>query len=127
MNGQQISSVGERFWVTVLKGLGEGDCWLWTGAIADDGHGRFFVKTGDRETSVRPQRYAYEEQAGVLLPAAVVLRHRCNIPICVRPEYLLPCTQRENMQAGSSMADFAGWSRALSNAARLGPLRSSSR
>lgn len=52
---------------------------------------------GERETSVRRQRHAYEQDAGVPLPVDVVLRHQCNIPICVRPDLLLPGSQRENM------------------------------
>lgn len=28
-----------RFWVKVVRGPGPLDCWIWTGAIADDGYG----------------------------------------------------------------------------------------
>lgn len=32
-----------RFWSHVVRGPGEWDCWLWVGAIADDGYGRFWI------------------------------------------------------------------------------------
>ena len=86
-----------RFWSKVLKGPGPDDHWLWTGAVADDGYGRYFLKTGDRETSVRPQRYAWEDATGTPLEPETVLRHQCNVPICVRPDHLLPGTRRQNM------------------------------
>lgn len=31
----------ERFWTHVVKGPRETDCWIWTGAIADDGYGQY--------------------------------------------------------------------------------------
>jgi hypothetical protein len=34
------ASEAERFWAKVVRGPGERDCWIWTGAIADDGYGR---------------------------------------------------------------------------------------
>lgn len=86
-----------RFWSKVLKGPGGDDCWLWMGAVADDGYGRFFVRIHGRHASVRPQRHAYEEATGRALDPGTVLRHRCNIPICVRAEHLMPGSQRENM------------------------------
>lgn len=123
----------DRFWSKVLKGPGPEDHYLWLGAIADDGYGRYFVLTGGRHTSVRPHRYAYEEAVGTELEPRTTLRHRCNIPICVRPEHLIPGSQRDNMLdrvfdgrhgngatwrgRGIPRADFAAPSRALRDAA----------
>ena len=89
----------ERFWTKVLKGPGERDHWLFLGAVADDGYGRFFMLQGGRQTSVRPHRYAFEQANGISLTPDTVLRHVCNIPICVRPDpaHLIIGTQRENM------------------------------
>ncbi|WP_139244516.1 hypothetical protein [Arthrobacter alpinus] len=58
--------------------------WLWTAAVGDDGYGRYFLRQGGRDTSVRPHRYAYELATGVPLAEGEVLRHVCNIPTCVR-------------------------------------------
>ena len=125
----------DRFWSKVLKGPGPGDCWLWTGAVAGDGYGRYFLRQNGRDTSVRPHRYAYELVSGTSLRDGDVLRHICNIPICVRPdpEHLIVGTQRENMLdrawdgrhandaswhwRGTGRAAFAARSHALRDAA----------
>lgn len=129
-------SAVDRFWSKVLKGPGPGDCWLWTGAVADDGYGRFFLRQDGRDTSVRPHRYAFELATGSPLAEGAVLRHICNIPICVRPDsnHLISGTQRENMLdrawdgrhangaswqwRGTGRAAFAARSHALRDAAR---------
>lgn len=125
----------DRFWAKVLKGPADADCWLWLGAVADDGYGRFFLRINGRETSVRPHRYAYENATGMRLTPGTVLRHVCNIPICVHPDprHLITGTQRDNMAdrvfdgrhangttwrwRGIPRADFAACSRALRDAA----------
>lgn len=74
----------ERFWRYVVKGPSDADCWLWTGAVGDDGYGRFWTKqdAGGQRT-MRPQRFLYRELTGIDLPPEVMLLHRCDIPICV--------------------------------------------
>ncbi len=44
----------DRFWSYVLRGPERDDCWFWTGAIADDGYGRFW--TADPTPLQRPAR-----------------------------------------------------------------------
>lgn len=140
----------DRFWSKVLKGPDSGDCWLFLGVIADDGYGRYFLRQDGKDTSVRPHRYAFELDAGAPLGDGVVLRHVCNIPICVRPDpaHLIVGTQRQNMLdrawdgrhangaswrwRGTGRKTFAVRSRALRDAALargwdpaiLGPLMS---
>jgi hypothetical protein len=41
VDAAQHAAEVERFTRFVLRGRGPRDCWLWTGAIADDGNGRF--------------------------------------------------------------------------------------
>jgi hypothetical protein len=93
----------ERFWSHVIKGPLPDDCWIWTGAISDDGYGRFWTQDGDGQKVVRPQRYAYEQATGQPLPPRIDLLHSCDIPICVHatetPEesHLFEGTHRVNM------------------------------
>ncbi|AMM22894.1 hypothetical protein AX769_22440 (plasmid) [Frondihabitans sp. PAMC 28766] len=93
----------ERFWSHVVKGPEADDCWFWTGAISDDGYGRFSVRRDGRPQAVRPQRYAYELVTGVPLPSSTLLLHSCDIPICVHADadvavsHVGPGTHRENM------------------------------
>lgn len=52
--------VATRFWSHVVRGPKADDCWLWTGAIADDGYGRFWLTDDGRQRVVRPHRLALE-------------------------------------------------------------------
>lgn len=93
----------DRFWSHIVKGPAPDDCWLWTGAIADDGYGRFWTKTGDGQKVLRPQRYAYELTTGVALTRDVMLLHSCDVPTCVHADvdplvsHIREGTARDNM------------------------------
>ncbi|HEV7950540.1 MAG TPA: hypothetical protein VGP24_12305 [Glaciihabitans sp.] len=76
-------SESDRFWSHVVKGPEPDDCWIWTGAISDDGYGRFWITRDGKQRAVRPQRYAHEEVTGRHLTPAVQLLHRCDNPLCV--------------------------------------------
>ncbi|WP_233580081.1 hypothetical protein [Frondihabitans sp. PhB188] len=86
-----------------MKGPEPDDGWFWTGAISDDGYGRFWVKRDAGQQSVRPQRYAIELATGQVLAASTPLLHSCDIPICVhadadlQPSHVVPGTHPENM------------------------------
>ncbi|GAB7302347.1 hypothetical protein [Clavibacter michiganensis] len=94
----------DRFWRYVVKGPEPDDCWLWTGAVSDDGYGRFWVprESGGQRT-VRPTRFAFEEMTGVIVPSSTLLLHACDVPLCVHVDHdpqrshLTPGTHRENM------------------------------
>lgn len=73
----------ERFFEKVVKGPEPDDCWIWVGAIGDDGYGRFSIRRGGREQMVRPQRLYYEHLTGRKLTPKVSLLHECDVPICV--------------------------------------------
>lgn len=73
-----------RFWSRVVKGPSEDDCWLWSGAIGDDGYGRFWLKTESGQRVVRPHRLAWQLATGTAADDSVLMRHRCDRPLCVR-------------------------------------------
>ena len=51
----------KRFWEKVIKGPDPGACWLWVGAIGDDGYGRFWTQTpGSGQRMLRAHRAAAE-------------------------------------------------------------------
>jgi len=93
----------ERFWAKVVQGPGERDCWIWTGAIADDGYGRFSIRRDGRERIVRPHRYAAALVLGVVLGPDDVVEHlTCDNPVCARAElaetgHVWPSTQAANL------------------------------
>jgi hypothetical protein len=92
-----------RFWSHVVKGPELDDCWIWAGAISDDGYGRFWVTRDGVQKAVRPQRYAFEEVTGQILTPAVQLLHWCDNPLCVHAttdparSHVTPGTNRTNM------------------------------
>src|SRR3954447_11494626 len=80
-------------------------CAIWTGAIADDGYGRFSITRDRREHTAKPHRYAVALPLGVPVPARAVVEHVvCDNPICAwaHPDPLLghiwPSTQSENLR-----------------------------
>lgn len=88
----------------MVKGPAPADCWIWTGAIGDDGYGRFWVPQADGgQRAMRPQRWLYEHLTGVALLPDVLLLHACDVPLCVHVDidlsvsHLAPGTHRGNM------------------------------
>ncbi|MHA7174861.1 hypothetical protein ACX80B_17535 [Arthrobacter monumenti] len=97
-----MKTEAQRFWAKVIQGPRPNDCWLWTGAIADDGYGRFWVSRESKQQALRPQRFAMEQDTGLTLTADVVLMHNCDVPICVHAtasldSHLVSATQAQNM------------------------------
>lgn len=92
----------ERFWSKVCRGPRPDDCWLWVGAVSDDGYGRFWTQRDGQQISVRPQRFAHQLLTGEALPSHVVLMHLCDVPLCVRAtgeadSHLAPGSQADNL------------------------------
>jgi hypothetical protein len=80
-------------------------CAIWTGAIADDGYGRFSITRDGREYTVKPHRYAVALALGVRVPAQAVVEHVvCDNPICAHAHpdplvgHIWPSTQSENLR-----------------------------
>lgn len=132
----------ERFTRYVVKGPGP-SCWIWTGAIADDGYGRFWISRNGRQRVVRPHRYALALELGRPLTEDINALHEvCDNPICVRASdalgrpHVVAGTQAENLATmgakgrgggrpsfqlyGADKAARAARSRALREAVRGG-------
>lgn len=76
-----------RFWEKVIKGPGPSACWIWTGAIGDDGYGRFWTQTtGGGQRMLRAHRAAAEIIYGVEAITDQLVTHLCDNPLCVRAE-----------------------------------------
>lgn len=68
-----------------------GCCWLWTASPDKRGYG--WIKINDKQ--VGAHRFGYELLVGPI-PDGLDLDHLCNVPICVNPMHLDPCTHAEN-------------------------------
>lgn len=90
----------ERFDSRVYPDPNSG-CWLWGGFVTSQGYGRILV---DRKC-VSAHRFSFERHKGTI-PKGMVVRHRCDTPVCVNPLHLELGTQADNV------ADMARRSRA---------------
>lgn len=84
------ASVATRFWDRVDR---SGECWLWTGARS--GCLKQYGAVTIRGRRVRAHRFAYQLAVGSI-PTGRIVRHRCDEPLCVRPEHLELGTQTDN-------------------------------
>lgn len=101
-----------RFWSHVVRGPGIRDCWIWTGAIADDGYGRWWIRRGCTERIIRPHRYALAIALGGHLDGNNVAMHLCDNPICVRaetPPGLGRPDHRGEINGGVAEEALGGW------------------
>lgn len=64
-------------------------CWLWTGALANDGYGRFAIRLENgKQWTVMAHRMSYMIHKGEI-PEGAVIMHHCDTPSCVAPHHLL--------------------------------------
>jgi hypothetical protein len=91
---QTRAPLEERFWAKVDK---SGDCWLWTGATGGkDGYGK--IQRGRRGMGyLWAHRVAFDLEYGAI-PLGLQVLHRCDNPLCVRPEHLFLGTRSDNMR-----------------------------
>lgn len=86
--------LADRLWEKVDK---SGDCWVWT-ASSRNNQGYGLINTGGHDGPVRlAHRVAYELTSGPI-PEGMEVCHRCDNPLCCRPDHLLLGTHAENMR-----------------------------
>jgi hypothetical protein len=92
----------------VLRNVGAGDScvpWPWerTQSVGKLDYGRVWVD-GRR---VPAHRWVYEQLVGAI-PEGRQIAHRCDNPICVRPDHLFVATPKENMHDASVKGRMRG-------------------
>lgn len=81
------SAVSGRFWSKVVL-VPDSGCLWWTGALANRGHGRFWLSTRP-PACVIAHRFAWALAYGIdSLRAATVLAHECDNPLCCNVGHL---------------------------------------
>lgn len=83
------TSAESRFWSKVDT---SGDCWLWTSAAT-----RGYGVIGSNGSYEYAHRMSWVLHNGPI-PEGLWVLHRCDTPLCVRPDHLFLGTQTDNMR-----------------------------
>lgn len=90
-----MASLPDRFLDKISPDPNTG-CWLWTGAINNQGYGIMSLTT-DKKRCVLAHRFAFQSEYGPI-PDGKELDHECHTPLCVNPGHLEPVTHKVNME-----------------------------
>ena len=87
---RSLEIVCELFWTRVHK---SSTCWLWTGARKSQmGYGAIWC----RPRLLSAHRLSWYIKHGPI-PRGMMVLHRCDNPLCIRPSHLYLGTHTENM------------------------------
>ncbi len=89
---KNIPPIEIRFWSKVDRRSDE-ECWPWMASVRrkDEGYGAFSI--GGRH---HPAHRVALELSGVIVPAGMVVCHRCDNPRCCNPSHLFVGTPQDN-------------------------------
>lgn len=97
LDGVTITAGHEaRFRALVVVGAADA-CWSWLGAPSSKGYGRLHAG-GHKGRLLLAHRLSLSLAQGHAVPRDLVVRHRCDNPICVNPAHLLTGTHLDNMR-----------------------------
>lgn len=86
--------------IDTSPGLAGDECWLWRASTSRRfGYGRI-REAGRGSRLLVAHRLVYELVYGPI-PEGLEVGHKCDRPLCCRPDHLFLCTHQENM------ADYA--------------------
>lgn len=73
---------------------GPDDCWLWSAGKFTTGYGSVRARGKMRKA----HRESYEDKNGEDSASGLIVRHRCDAPLCVNPSHLVLGTQADNIR-----------------------------
>ena len=98
--GRVPRPMSERLWSRVRKSAS--GCWEWTGSLSGKGYGEISNDGGIGKT--KTHRAAWELTYGPI-PDGLCVLHRCDNPLCCRPDHLSAGGGRSARHSGSVGAD----------------------
>ncbi|WP_082119892.1 HNH endonuclease signature motif containing protein [Saccharothrix sp. ST-888] len=90
-----------RFFAKIDKGSEFDACWLWRGAIDQDGYGKFRLPD---KAVVGAHIISWELATGNAVPPGWHVDHLCRIRRCCNPDHLEAVEQSQNTLRGESFA-----------------------
>lgn len=91
-----------HFWAGVDKSGGPTACWPWTRYTDERGYGSLGWFEDGKRVQLRAHRAAFQFTHGYLPKgrsrACLVIRHRCDNPVCCNPDHLEIGTHQQNVQ-----------------------------
>jgi hypothetical protein len=75
----------------LTRQVGADACWLWSGAVSPGGYGQIYHNGKNQ----RAHRLMWSSRHGQI-PGKMVVCHRCDNPLCARPDHLFLGTLAEN-------------------------------
>ena len=92
-----MTDLVERFWPKVDVGDAS-ECWMWkAGRVRGErGSSPYGSFRGDQGKMMRAHRVVYELCIGPI-PRGLVIRHRCDVPLCCNPHHLQLGTHADNV------------------------------
>lgn len=89
------AAVQRRVWARVAVTDDADGCWLWTGDEGPTGYGQYAIVSRGRRKMWRAHRLVFTMANGEI-PAGLVVMHKCDVPLCVRPRHLALGTSADN-------------------------------
>lgn len=83
-----------EFWSRVKTTDGKKSCWPWIGGKDEYGYGRLTVKG---HGNWRAHRVSLMLAIGKTIGSNMVVRHKCDNPLCCNPAHLEEGTQQQNI------------------------------
>lgn len=72
-----------------------GGCWLWDSGVTRNEHLEYPIFTLRPGKQQRVNRFMYETANGPI-PRCAIVRHTCDVPLCVNPAHLILGSQVDN-------------------------------